>query len=127
MLASQKLKAIVQGGFLGDALVEEYEDFFYLLTAWEQTPLASSVSDDYTLDSDTDLYMLPEFWEFREVSLSHAALDGEGEAELIYSSSNVARLLENFFFKKTPGVCYGEMPTYCRDTFFLILMHLCVG
>jgi len=65
---------------------EEYEDFFYITMPWENMTLDKDMSDEYILDSENSMYILPEFWLNQEVTLTEAFSSGIQGFEYPYSS-----------------------------------------
>jgi hypothetical protein len=120
-LVSQKSGVAVPQGYLTDAIVEEYDEFFYMLSAWEHTPITPHTHQEYWVDSESDTYILPEFLGHRDVALSNVTSNVEDDATVVYSNHNLIKLLEDIFFKKADTLKYKSQASHRLSTFFTLL------
>lgn len=124
LLASQRFDAVVPQGYLTDAVAEEYEEFFYMLSAWEHTPLTPHTHQEYWADAESDMYILPEFLGHRDVTLSSSIPGIEDDSALVYSTHNFIKLMEDAFFKRTGQLRYKSQAVHRLSSFFTILALL---
>jgi len=110
-----------------DAVAEGYDDFFYLLAAWEHTTITPYVQQEYWIDSESDTYIMPEFFENKDVTLSNIIPGVESDLTLVYSNNNLIKLLEDAFFKRATKLSYKSQITHRLDSFFSVLTLLLVS
>jgi hypothetical protein len=121
LLVSRKFDVAVPQGYLTDAVAEEYDDFFYTLSAWEHTPITPHTHQEYWVDSESDTYVLPEFLGYRDVTLSSTIPGMEGDSAVVYSNHNLIKLIEDAFFKRSGRLRYKSQAAHRLSTFFTIL------
>jgi hypothetical protein len=119
LLASGKLNLIGLSGYMSDALVEEYEEFFLTLSPYEQLNLTKDITDEYYLETDDNLYIRPEFFANHDITLSNVIQPASpGYA---YTQYAVIKLLEDKFFSANSNItlrCSFEQ----RALFFRLLL-----
>ncbi len=122
LLASRKLEAVSSQGYLTDAMVDGYDDFFYMLAAWEHIPTAPYLYDEYLVESEADTYILPELLGHKDVPLQSTLSGVEDESPLVYTGYNLIKLLEDAFFKRAELIKYKSQSTNRSKSFFTVLM-----
>jgi hypothetical protein len=104
---------------MNDALVEEYEEFFFTLTPSEQLPLTKDITDEYYIETDDNTYIRPEFFSNRDVTLS-ASLQ-PANSGYAYTQYSVLKLLEDKFFTDKSNITLG-FGSAQRALFFRLLL-----
>lgn len=103
-------------------MVDGYDDFFYMLAPWEHVPIAPYLYDEYSIESETDAYILPELLGYKDVSLQSMLSGVEDETPLVYTGYNLIKLLEDAFFKRAELIKYKSQSTNRSNSFFTVLL-----